>query len=146
MDIQGDVNHPGVYVLTDKSATVLHAIKAAGGFSRGKTDGIRSTVLQQTLRTGTLVNLRRNSAGEFEVRVQPASGKLRLIIGQKLDPNRASRDELMLIPSMKREFADIIVEHRHTKPWQTLEELREIPGVGPKTLQKWAKYLEIEHQ
>lgn len=146
LDIQGDVNHPGVYVLTDQSATVLHAIEAAGGLSSGKMDNIPSKVLHQTLRTGTLVNIKRSSAGEFEVRVQPASGKLRLIIGQKLDPNRASKDELMLIPSMKQEFADAIVERRHRKPWQTLEELQKIPGVGPKTVQKWEKYLKIKAQ
>ncbi len=143
-DIQGDVTHPGVYVLADNSATILNAIEAAGGPRNGKMNDIPSAILGKTLSTGKLIHVKRNSAGKFDVQVQPAGGKLRLILGQKLDPNRASEDELILIPSMKREFADAIVARRHSKPWQRLEDLQEIPGVGPKTVQKWTKYLEIQ--
>ncbi|MCK8602032.1 helix-hairpin-helix domain-containing protein [Desulfoferrobacter suflitae] len=142
--VQGAVKRPGVYVLADNAATLFHAVEAAGGLRGGKPTEMGAALLRRRLITGSLVQIRRNAQGEFDARVEPGSGRLRFLIGQKIDPNRAAKDELMLIPLMQPEFADAIIARRASRPWQRLSELREIPGIGPKTVEKWRKYLEVE--
>lgn len=55
-----------------------------------------------------------------------------------LDPNRASRDELMTIPGVGEVMALRIIENR---PYRQLSDLNEVPGIGEKTLEKIAPYL-----
>jgi DNA uptake protein ComE-like DNA-binding protein len=66
-----------------------------------------------------------------------------LVIGKKLNPNDLTKDELSLIPGMRDAFAESIVIRRKEKLWTSIKELDEIPGVGPKTVERWKKYLEI---
>jgi competence protein ComEA len=54
-----------------------------------------------------------------------------------LDPNRASRDELMRIPGVGEVMALRIIENR---PYRKLSDLNEVPGIGEKTLDKLAPY------
>lgn len=54
-----------------------------------------------------------------------------------LDPNRASRDELMRIPGVGEVMALRIIENR---PYRKLTDLNEVPGIGEKTLEKLAPY------
>lgn len=65
----------------------------------------------------------------------------RLTLGEKLDVNRASADELMLVPQMKVDAAAAIVNRRRQSCWRSLAELEKIPGVGPKTVERWQLYL-----
>lgn len=55
----------------------------------------------------------------------------------EIDPNRASRDELMRIPGVGEVMALRIIENR---PYQKLTDLNEVPGIGEKTLEKLAPY------
>ena len=65
----------------------------------------------------------------------------RLALGEKLNVNEATEDELMLVPQMKVGFASAIINRRSRQKWQRLEELEEISGVGPKTVERWQSYL-----
>ena len=66
----------------------------------------------------------------------------RLTWGEKLDVNSSSEEELMLVPQMKAAFAAVIVKQRRQACWRNLMALETIPGVGPKTVEKWQPYLE----
>ena len=67
----------------------------------------------------------------------------RLTLGIALDIDRASEQELLNVPGMKPEWARYIALRREKAPWRTLEELEEISGVGPKTVEKWREYLTV---
>jgi competence protein ComEA len=60
----------------------------------------------------------------------------------KVDINRADRAELMLLPGVGPGLADRILEQRaRNGPFDGLASLREVPGMGPATLEKIRPYL-----
>jgi DNA uptake protein ComE-like DNA-binding protein len=78
----------------------------------------------------------------MQILQEPMDAAARLTLGQKLDLNEAGVAELCLVPGMPAQIAQAIVERRRSKVWRSLDELREISGVGPKTVANWAHYLE----
>lgn len=57
-----------------------------------------------------------------------------------VNPNTASMAEMVKIPEIGEKTAKDIIKHR---PYQRLEDLRKVPGIGPKTLEKIRDYLEF---
>jgi competence protein ComEA len=139
-DVQGAVKRPGIYLREGDPITVGRAIEAAGGLVSGR---IPPSLAAAKVSTGQLLRVVSPPDGSFHVEIEPMAAKARLVIGEKLDPNRASADELCLIPKMRPEFARAIVDRRQNRLWRRVEELQEISGVGPKTVEKWKDYLQI---
>ncbi len=69
-----------------------------------------------------------------------ASGKEEASRNLMLDPNKAARDELVKLPGVGERMANRIIEAR---PYKTLEDLLEVPGIGNKTLMKLKGYFVI---
>jgi DNA uptake protein ComE-like DNA-binding protein len=78
-----------------------------------------------------------------EIRVGTMPAAARLTLGEKLNVNTATEEELLLVPQMKVGFAAAIFDRRNRHEWQRLDELEEISGIGPKTVEKWRNYLEV---
>ncbi len=139
IDVQGDVDHPGVRVMRGTNVTVREALEAAGG----PFDGAAGLSPDRDLQTGDLLRATRNEAGDAVLHVGPMAPDALVLLRRKLDLNGLTKEELLLVPGMKDAFAEYIVKRREEKPWRSLRELSEIPGVGPKTVKKWSEYLEI---
>ncbi|MHC5062918.1 MAG: ComEA family DNA-binding protein [Planctomycetota bacterium] len=62
----------------------------------------------------------------------------------RLDPNRARLPELMLLPGIGQQRAEAIILQRiRHGPFRRIEDLAEVPGLGPKTLLELSPYLSI---
>lgn len=62
-----------------------------------------------------------------------------------LDVNAADRTELLQIPGVGPSLADAILTHRTTfGPFQSLDELDGVPGIGGKTLDKLRPWLTVD--
>ncbi len=145
VDVQGDVVSPGVYILNGPSATVADAMKAAGGVTGRQWEELSEELLNSRIETGRLLRVMSSSSdGTVEIRFEQMPAAARLTMGLKLDVNVASKDDLLLIPNMKPDVAAAIVNRRMEKAWQSLQELDEISGVGPKTIEKWKPYLSVQ--
>ena len=83
-----------------------------------------------------LVSLREDRRAE-ERELQEAFGAAG---GQPIDPNTATVDEIMLLPGVGEVLAERIVEGR---PYKTIEDLRRVPGIGPKTFAELKDSLQI---
>ena len=60
----------------------------------------------------------------------------------QVDVNRAAVGELMAVPNVGPKMAQAIVDHRDDKGlFESLEELEDVPGVGPVKLEHLKKYL-----
>ncbi len=82
----------------------------------------------------------RKQARAEEAEIAAAQNGKMVDNGQKLDPNKAARDELMKLPGVGEKTADLIIEAR---PFQTIDDLGKVQGIGPKSLAKLKPFLEI---
>lgn len=69
-----------------------------------------------------------------------ATSAPKLSAGQKINPNTAARDQLMLLPGVGEITANRIIEAR---PFLSLQDLLRVEGIGPKTLERLAPYLQL---
>ncbi|HHT48996.1 MAG TPA: helix-hairpin-helix domain-containing protein [Firmicutes bacterium] len=66
-------------------------------------------------------------------------------VGQLLDPNTATNEELQTIPGIGPVLAARIIEYRETVgKFRSIEDLLAVKGIGEKTLAKIRPYLEIK--
>jgi competence protein ComEA len=64
----------------------------------------------------------------------------------RLDLNSAERAELEQIPGVGPKLAQAIHDHRREKPFRSVDELRDVKGVGPATFDKVRPFLRIDAQ
>ena len=137
VEVKGDVSRPGIYALDEAAATVAGAAAMAGCPWK-----VPATVAFQKLASGQSLEILRQ--GEtITTRLGRMPGPALLACGLKLDLNSASLDEFVLIPQMRADIAAAIIERRREKAWEKVDDLIEIRGVGPKTVQRLRDYLEI---
>ena len=140
VSVQGDVAAPGAYLFESSRVGPPELIGAAGGAvpKSATAAGLRSIVLDSGESLRVFVR-----SGAIDAAVEPMDAAARLALGLKLDLNAASRSDLLLIPQLKEETAEAIVQRRASVPWTSLDELAQIRGVGPRTVERWSEYLEI---
>ncbi len=149
VSVVGDVVSPGTFLLKgsgENNECILpmkHIVRAAGGLKRIKA-GAMASHRDMPVRLGQKVVVTRLDWESVSFRLEPLDGQKRFVWGEKLDVNRASPEALGLIPRMRDEFVQDIVEGRKQRPWKKLRDLTRIRGVGPKTVELWSEYLEVE--
>jgi competence protein ComEA len=141
--VEGDIKRPGSYLLEGPEVNVREVIEVAGGLRHGIPEEISGDSAWLKIRNGQLVHVARSGPGPVEIRVGMMPAAARLTLGEKLDLNKATEEELLLVPQMKVGFAAAIIDRRNRQEWQRLDELEEISGIGPKTVEKWRNYLEV---
>ncbi len=86
---------------------------------------------------------------KFETLVRPPSpapaapATTKLAAGQTLDPNTATLAELQQLPGIGAKMAERIVAERTKKPFESIDDLRRVSGIGVKTLDKLRPHLAI---
>lgn len=60
------------------------------------------------------------------------------------DLNRADRAELLQVPGIGPNLADAILAHRSTATFASVDDLRQVKGIGPATLDKLRPWLSVE--
>ena len=139
---------------------VSQGLARAFGVARGRPDGTRADEWKEQLKDLELVAARKGIGAwshtdwdqisnerqiarkeEAEIAaITRAGSSILLKEGDTLDPNSASRDELMALPGIGEAFANRIIEGR---PYKTVEDLLNVSGIGPKTLEKLRPYLAV---
>jgi competence protein ComEA len=131
--ITGAVKNPGVYSLP-KGARVFHAVEEAGG-ALEEAD-LERINLAQHLYDGQPVYVPRK--GE-EGSSQPAgltSYQADTAIGNKVNINTASKSQLETLPGIGSVKAQNIINYRQKNgPFQSIEDLVKVSGIGDKTLE-----------
>ena len=113
-EIKGEVQNPGVYTLK-YGATIQDLIRAAGGET--KIADLSALPQLESLENGQVIVV----------------GKMQLDgTSPLISINSASEDQLMTLPGIGPAMAKRIIEYRTTQPFQTLEQLMEVKGIGEK--------------
>lgn len=63
--------------------------------------------------------------------------------GERIDPNTATRDELLRLPRMRPGLADALITARAAAASRTIADVDRVPGVGPATLDAWRAHLAL---
>jgi len=71
---------------------------------------------------------------EWHCRGECAEGPARLLFGDTLDLNRASEEDLTVLPGIGPARARAIVEARERAPFARVQELEGVHGIGPRTV------------
>jgi competence protein ComEA len=135
VEIAGEAGRNGIYYIP-KGTTVaafldMAGITAAGGFGEAKRFG--------ALRSATTVSLRPAPPG---ISVAAMAADKRLALGIAIDLNRATLEELVLVPGIGEKTAGKIVEERAINgTFLRLEELMRVKGIKEKRLEKLRRYL-----
>jgi competence protein ComEA len=117
VDVKGDVLTPGLVTLP-AGARVADAIAAAGGISPNA--NVTSLNLAERLSDGQMVIIGNSQS-------QPASSDPRINL------NLATESELDSLPGVGPVMAGRIIAWRETNnKFHSIEELQEVPGIGPK--------------
>lgn len=63
--------------------------------------------------------------------------------GERIDPNTATREELLRLPRMRPALADALITARAAARFRTIADVDRVPGVGPATLEGWREHLAL---
>lgn len=143
VDVKGAVNRPGVYRLPPGSR-VQDAVAKAGGADK-KAD-LNRVNLAQPLADGTVVYIPRH--GEkmpaFLESGTGGSGQAGYKQG-KININTASAAELETLDGIGPAKAEAIIRYREEHgPFASIRDLLKVPGIGEKTLAKFADRITVE--
>lgn len=155
----GAVKRAGVYLFAP-GARVVDAVKQAGGESADADmdqinlaeplrDAMKVTVPHKgqtiatdsgpyTADTGVPVHRSRHS------RSHGGRGANKLAPGQALDVNTAGEEQLVQLPGVGPGLARRIVDFRQQNgPFQTIDDLQNVPGIGPSKFDRLAPYVRL---
>lgn len=161
-DARGDTRYSRIYgfVTLPNGTDLSEHLVAAGyarafGVSRARPDGTRGDewkqqLLDLELRAAKLgvgawaltdwdrLTSERRAARQEMAEIASVQGRGNKGPSSPLDPNTASRDELLLLPGVGEIMALKIIEGR---PYRQLEDLRSVNGIGSKTLDELKPHL-----
>ncbi|MCS6829177.1 MAG: helix-hairpin-helix domain-containing protein [Armatimonadota bacterium] len=149
--VAGAVKKPGV-VRIPRGSRVDDAVKAAGGFSaQADPDSVN---LAQLLEDGVQVYVpRKGEPVQVEGRVGgvtsgramegTSSGRKNLPSG-KININTANAEQLESLPGVGPAIAQAIIEYRRQNGgFQSVDELLEVSGIGPKKMEQIRPYVTV---
>ena len=84
----------------------------------------------------------RKAERDEEAELEAAKDR-RLEPGEKIDPNTASRDELMNLPGIGEKKAHAIIEERENGKYRRPEDMARVSGIGGKTVERLRPFLKF---
>jgi len=141
VEVAGQVKHPGVYWF-ERAPSLMEALTEAGGITTK--EPIEEISGQNPVASGTLILV--SSVGEGRTRITTAfmAAEKRIALRIPLDVNRATLEELALLPYVTPgQAAEIVRLRKSIKRFTELKELSAVQGIGPQTLKKLEPFLVI---
>lgn len=76
----------------------------------------------------------------------PVKNKKIAALTERVDVNHASVEDLRKLPGIGPKMSQRIVDAREKAKFQTVDELRRVPGIGPKTLERLRPYVIVQKE
>ena len=132
IEVRGDIPYPGIRVFS-ACPSLQEVWETAGG------RGILPNG-SQVLTSGSTIRISEDGG----VILERMAGPDLLTLGLAIDPNKATATDLEAIPGIGPVLARRIIEFREEQgPFQHVEDLLAVKGLGPGKLKKISSYLEV---
>ncbi|MER1986075.1 MAG: helix-hairpin-helix domain-containing protein [Solibacillus sp.] len=145
VDVKGAVLYPGVYELTEHER-IVDAITMAGGYA----DGAEPKLINhaQKLQDEMVIYIpKKGEQLEEDVPqlVQVAGSSGSSSAGGKINLNKATEAELTTLPGVGPAKATAIIGYRNeTGKFQTIEDLKNVSGIGDKTFEQLRDLIDVK--
>lgn len=123
VEVKGEVNNPGVVTLKWEG-TAQDAIEKAGGLT--ETADTQSISLMEQVSPDTVL-------------VIPSIQETKDLVSI----NNASLEELDTLPGVGPSIAQRIIEYRKEQPFTSLDDLKNVKGIGDKTFEKMKEQISL---
>jgi len=141
VQVSGKVRSPAAYDFPHP-VSVAQAVARAGGLLPGLEADSRWNEL--LVEHGERIEVGADAAGRATLSLGQMPASSLLVLGIPADLNRVSAADLALIPGVSRSLGERIVAERARRGgYRSLEELDEVKGVGPATLERLNTYLVV---
>ena len=139
IEVLGEVRNPGVYIF-QHSPTPKQAIEKAGGLKQSVLFDKNS--ISESLKTGTLLNVQKESHQKVRIKIETMEAHKLLVFDVPLDLNRVSVEDLCLLTGIGESLAREIITYRERRRgFRSVEELKNIKGIGDKKYQSLKNFL-----
>jgi competence ComEA-like helix-hairpin-helix protein len=143
VEVLGEVRYPGIQI-DHHFPTLKEAIEKAGGLKDAASLDMNSSL--ETLETGTLVTVAKDSAEGLKVTLGSMGAHKLLVFSIPLDLNHATAEDLCLIPGIGDSLAQEIVTYRERrKGFRLVEDLKNVKGIGEKKFNDLKTFLRVNH-
>ena len=141
LEVSGEIQKPGVYIFKIPP-TLIEVLEKAGGLKEStRFDGAQWS---EVLETGTLLNVSNESPKEVKITLGRMEARKLLVFSIPLDLNRASADDLRLIPGIGDSLAREIVTYRERRRgYRSVEELKNVKGIEEKKYQSLKTFFTV---
>ncbi|MBC1419041.1 helix-hairpin-helix domain-containing protein [Listeria fleischmannii] len=135
VDVKGAVKKPGVYEIA-VDGRVKDAIAVSGGFTD---EADKNTInLAEKLKDEMVITVFKMGEAEIASHANTSNQK-----EQKINVNQASISDLQGVPGIGEAKAKAIFDYREKEGlFQTIDDLKNVSGIGAKTVEKLKEYLE----
>jgi competence protein ComEA len=141
VEVSGEVRSPGIYPF-QQPPTLREALDKAGGIREMASFSLSSSA--ELLETGSLVTVARENPDEIKVKLERMEAIKLLVLSIPLDLNRASAGDLCLVPGIGESLAREIIAYRaRRRAFRSVEELKEVKGVGEKKYRSLKSFLTV---
>ena len=143
VDVKGAVHTPGLYELSENER-ILDAIQLAGGYTEeANTNAINHAQKVEDEMVIYVPKIGEEVTELTEVLTVTASSDSQNNNG-KINLNKASADELTSLPGIGPQKAQAIIAYRDENGrFRSIEELKNVSGIGEKTFEKLKELIEV---
>jgi competence protein ComEA len=143
VEVVGEVQDPGIHLFRN-GPSLKEAIDRAGGLKGNPL--FDDAASPDVLETGTLLTASKKSSQEIKINIGWMDPKKLLVFSIPLDLNRVSAEDLCLISGIGESLAQEIVTYRERrKGFRSVEELRNVKGIGEKKYETFRPFLSVRH-
>ena len=141
VEVSGEVRNPGIH-LFKTPPSLKEALEKAGGIR--DVASVPQSLSFGEVETGTRIVIEKETPDGIKVKSGRMEAKKLIVFSIPLDLNRASLEDLSLIPGIGDTLATEIIARREKKgPFRSIQELKEVKGMGHKKWEKVYPYVTV---
>lgn len=152
VEIKGEVKNPNVYTL-NYGSRIYDLINKAGGFTeKADTMNINSSmklndedcIIVYSREQVRDMNFSNTTLPSNKINTNLSKSNLIGSLNDKINLNRATKEELMTLPGVGEVTAQKIIDYRQEKGgFSSIDELKNIDRIGDKTIEKFIDKIEV---